>query len=398
MTYVWSAGPWRTGPEVSLDGARGKKLTVRRGTGGGSSELGFELGGRDRAAAVINEGEWDAWLFHNGEPLWRARIGPSQESGSATKQSLQMTALDYRDLLARRLLVGPTVQWTNADPADASWQVLTEEQSRPGSHLGIVRGTTRKGGVVATTVKAEPGQPVRQTLDTLAGLDDGADWDLTPTYTDSTPGFRYDWWAPTRDQINGAVIVKLGHAAVSYTRAVEFGAYANSVRVTGQAPEGGGDAPAPLRLDATDMTSRPEGRFDIAESTEQSTTAALQARAKALLTERQVVPVTYSCVLRRGWWQGKRHLWVGDTVRWICRIEYEDDGGLYLFRDVDVVLPVEEMGLEFDRAPSADEVEQHREYGLDLDPTAPKVTLTLGAPRIDAIRSIARRLGNLERR
>lgn len=371
MSWTWQAGPWRTGPEVELASATGRSVTWKRGD---NHTSGFTIDGLHPAARRLadNEGiSWDCWIARNDVVQHRGRIGSNTAGDIAPPAaSTGYGVVDYKELLTRRILAGPHITWANADPADAFWDVIADEQARVASNLAITRGVVVKGGTVAA-FNVEIGKPVREALDTLAGLNTGADWDLRPNgYLD----IRADWSAPTlgTDRQDG-IVLDVGGRVTSAGRTFDPAAYANAGYFSGQVPEGGTVPPPAIRLEAAGLASLPEGRLEWAESTDQTTAAGLAARAKFLLAERQKGPVAWTAKLARGFWQGRSHFFVGDVVRFVCKVPPYD---------VDASLSVEEISATFN------------------GPGEPDVSVTLGRvptnPRLRE-RRVDQRLAALER-
>lgn len=393
MTWSAALGPWNVGPVVDLP-LQGLSVTWKRSD---SSEANFTLQAWHQAFGQVVPTDTDLWVWHNASVLLRGRCGGHSGGGSIAAATRQHSAADYREVLARRMLAGATTSWTNTDPADSAWTVLNEEQQRPGSNLGIVRGTGStmvKSGALSGTSTVEAGKPVQEAIDTLTKLaNGGADWDITPT---SETGLRFDWWSPSRGTDRG-VVVDLGGVATSFTDQVDTSSYANAGRFSGQAPaSGGGTAPAPVQIDTGGLASRPEGRWEIAEATDQTTTAALTKYATNRIAESQTTAITWAAVLTRGWWQGPQHLFVGDPFEWVCRVPALDPDTQEFVRwayDVDETMVLEQITADFDGGTVWDEE-------TDRQRVEPKVTLTFGAPLKDERfyqKAADRRLAALER-
>lgn len=313
MAWTFAGGPWNAGPEFELGKARGKSVTWRRGD---VPSLKFDLPGTHRAARFIVPKITDIWLQQDAAVIYRGRISPNQGGGTATKTTRAYSAVGYKGALAGRLLFGPHVTWSATNPGDAAWQIIQDEQARPGSDYGITRGPVRTETAIAS-FNVDLGQPLNEALDTLAKLGDGADWDITPV---SLEGLQFGWWPISRG-VDRGITIEIGRAPAcagsSFTDQLGDG-YGNAVRLTGKAPEGG-DAPAPLWVEAPDIATRPEGRWDVAETTEQTSNSGLAARGVKSIAEHQQVPISWTCKLKRGWWEGPGHLFIGDPFTWVCR-------------------------------------------------------------------------------
>lgn len=370
--WVWQAGPWNAGPQLELNEATNKTVTWRRSD---SDQAGFTLPGTHRSFGKIFPLVTDLWLTRDGDVQFRGRNGPRNGAGNLVSTSRDFSAVSYRAVLGRRLLAGHN--FTASDPTDNAWQLLVDEQTRPGSNLGIVRGTRRPSAAIATS-NAEAGQPVADAITTQAGLvAGGADWDITAT---SIEGLQFDFWPNSRGTDRG-ILIDVGGRAVKFTDAVATDAYADAVRLKGTKPDVGAD-PGWIWFEAADIVTRPEGRWDLARDTVSTTVAALNAEGPQALAAAEVVPITWTATLARGWWQGRDHLDVGDPFRWVNKAPGYD---------VDEILTVEEITADFSK-PAEDGDEHAGE---------PEVSITFGAPPINARwrrRRVNQQLAALSRR
>ncbi len=330
--WNWAAGPWNAGPQIPLSAATARGVTWRRK---GNHEASFTLtvtkGGPDdvneeraviAALTALTPLVSDIWITYRdatGGTQWLPplRLGGYSRAGDARKLVTNYGAACYRELLRRRNIPpGKTVTWAATSPIDAAWTVLSQEQTRPGSNLGIVRGPHPAASTVGT-LDVQVGDKVGGAIDTLAGLGDGADWDIVRT---SETGLRFDMWTPQRGVDNGVAIALGGAAASMPTDTLDPTTYANGLQGTGQAPSGGGTQPAPQLLDAADIATRPEGRWDAVESTDQTSTGAILSRLGVLLADRQLLTPSRTVRLARGWWQGPAHLWLGDPLEYVAQV------------------------------------------------------------------------------
>jgi hypothetical protein len=386
--WNWAAGPHSAGPQVPLGAASGRTVTWRRK---GNHEGALTLTVTDdmpdddeatqaiaAALTAIDPLITDVWITYR-DPLTgvlqylpRLRLGGRQIGGDARKLALQYGLLDYREVLhGRNIPPGKTVAWAHVNPVDALWVVLNEEQARPGSNLGIIRGLHQSLPAV-DTLDVSVGDAVSAAIDKLASLVvAGCDWDITAM---SFTALQLDTWSPSRGTDKG-VTIALGGAATSMpTDTLDIASYANSVQGTGQAPSGGGSAPAPQVVDVADIATRPEGRWDKVASTDQTSAAAVLAATQRELADSQKLTPSRAITLARGWWRGPAHLWLGDPFTFVAEV-----GPLR----IESTETVEEITADFSK------------------PGDPAVSLTLGTvPRDARYRSIVvdRRLAALELR
>lgn len=373
---VWSfvLGPAAGGMTRELSRARSRKCSFKLTE---PSEVSCEVDGRHPEADYLSELATDLHVlrapYHGArkERLYRGRIGKSGDTFDADTHSVTIPSLDYRAVLQRRhLMSGSQVTWTQKDQAEIAFGLVQQAQRHPGGSYGIVLGRTPATGVLRDRTY-ELGDNIGDRLQELSEVIDGFDWDITST---SAGGLQLDIWYPQRGTELEGIVLEFGGAIASGTRTVDSGDYANHIRATGTQPEGGGEEPAIQERSAPDLVSRPEGRWDKTYGESITTTKALEERADWLLDQAQVVTPSYSLSMRRGWWRGPSHVWLGDTVT--VRIR---SGRLR----VNTRLRVHQIDIDIS------------------DDGTEDVTLTVGGPKPDYRRraaAIEKRLASLERR
>lgn len=373
---VWSfvLGPAAGGMTRELSRARSRKCSFKLTE---PSEVSCELDGRHPEAGYLSELATDLHVlrapYHGArkERLYRGRIGKSGDTFDTDTHSVTIPSLDYRAVLQRRhLMSGSQVTWTQKDQAEIAFGLIQQAQRHSGGSYGIVLGRTPATGVLRDRTY-ELGDNIGDRLQELSEVIDGFDWDITST---SPAGLQLDLWYPRRGTALDGIVLEFGGAIASGTRTVDSGDYANHIRVTGSQPEGGGEEPAIQERSAPDLGSRPEGRWDKTYGESITTTKALEERADWLLDQAQVVTPSYSLSMRRGWWRGPSHVWLGDTVT--VRIR---SGRLR----VNTRLRVHQIDIDIS------------------DDGTEDVTLTVGGPKPDYRRraaAIEKRLASLERR
>jgi hypothetical protein len=361
-------GPASGGHEVALTEATGRKYTARLD---GNSDLSFTIDGRHEQAAAIEELSTDVHLLFSTASsttiLDRCRVGGTQDEIDEDSHKTQVSCLDYRAVLARRILYSTdTLTFTGVEQADIAWQLIQATQARPSGDLGISQGYAATGILRDRTYEA--GDSIGQRVQELSEVIDGFDWDILPV---SASALLLKVWYPQRGS-DRDVVLEVGGIAASVSREVNTSDYGNAVRYTGAqgltAVEDGADL-------LGDSDAFPQGRWDLALGDDGLTTqGALNDRAAWQLAQSQVVRPAYTVKLAQGAWQGPDHIWLGDTVRLII-----PSGRLA----VDTTARVHEV-----------------EIAMDGN-NGEAVTLTLGGPRPDFRRwpsAIERRLKDLERR
>ena len=362
------------GYQWGVTGAKSRRATFRLRA---PSEASFSVDGRDPIAAKVDELATDLFVVRarpNGvgsDLLFRGRIGPSGDTLDGTGHKTSFSAHDYREVLRRRQLYSSSqLVWEGVDQSVIALGLINQTQARPGGALGIGFGVGSTTGVLRDRTEYEAGDPIGDRLQELSEVLDGFDWDITP----ATPTMlNLDIWYPQRGLDRG-VVLEYGGLVAGVTRNVDPSKYANSVRLTGQGPEAGGDPPAPVEREAADLGTRPEGRWDATYGTSIVTDTTLAERGDWQLAESEVVRPSYTLDLRRGAWGGPGHIWLGDPVRTVIYSGRLKIDTVLRVEEIDVVIPDE--GIE-------------------------DVKITVGGPRPDTRKratEVERRLRTLERR
>jgi len=259
--------------------------------------------------------------------------------------------------LASRLVYGDVEQ------VDIAWDLINDTQSRVGGDLGISNASTATG--VTRDRLYQVGDSVGDLITALSQVEAGFDWDIVPI---SPSALEFRTWHEERGVGRGEVL-EYGGPVISAQRQVSATDYANAIRLSGA------DTTIPTEREADDLATAAQGRWDaIFADTSLTTQDALEGRAHYRLKYSQVVRPVWSVQLRRDYWRGPDHIWLGDPVRLVVY-----SGRL----QVDTILKVYEIGFTID----ADGGEQ--------------IELTLNGPKVDYRRPPAvvdRRLTDLERR
>jgi hypothetical protein len=325
--WSWAVGPWTGLPTIALSHAvsRSMKFVLR-----GTSSASFTMDGTAYEAGQISELVSDLWVTRNGQCLLRGRVGPTSDDNDGSKHSVSFSAGDYRSLLERRQLWdSDPLTYTAQDRADIAWNLIATTQGQPGGDLGITRGGAGQIGM-SSTITYQAGQSIGQAVTALALMDSGFDWDITP-YIGST-GMTFDVW-PVRGTSRGRALNFPGNIA-KWTRQFDPGTYANAIRETGNT------GLAAARVEATDIATRPEGRWDAQlGDTGLLDAGSVASRAAKDLTDRQTPTPVYTLTLRPGEWGGPADIWLGDTV--IVDIDsgrISTQGAQYRVMEIDVDL------------------------------------------------------------
>lgn len=299
MTGSWKllAGP-PAGPTTELTAATGRKIAVRLGQ---PFDAAFTLDGRHEQAAGIAELATDIWCYRDRELLHRGRVGTTSDTADADSHTVTFNAPDYRALLERRYLYdSDKLSYVAEDEASIAWQLVQATQGKTGGNLGISRGTGQTTGYLRTRLFTA-GKGIADSISQIGELDGGFDWEIDPQ-------LRLNVYNPARGRPTD-VVLDFGGAVASFTRAVMPAEYGNAVRAIA-----GTDPRAPEIRQATDLATRPEGRFEIERGfpdiLEQAT---LAAKADWLLAESQILRPSYVLTLAPDRYPGPQKLWLGDT-------------------------------------------------------------------------------------
>ena len=324
--WAWATGAWQALPTGELPNATARSLKLRLT---GTSDASFTLDGTTPDAAAIHELVTDVWAVRNGFTLFRGRVGPTSDSVDGAKHTVQFSAGDYRAVLERRLLFdADTLTYTSTDAAAVAAGLIGSTQAHSGGGLNITDSSTPIG--VSRTITYPAGQSIGQAIEQLSLMDDGWNWDIVPTT--GQVGQAFTTW-PSRGQNGQRVLAYPGQIA-SFTRGVDPGTYANAIRETGNT------GLAAAIVAASDITTRPEGRWDVQlGDTSLLDVASVTARANYDLASRQQVVPTWAVKLAPGSWGGPTDIWLGDVVLLAVRSgRLEEDGTPLRVFEIDIDL------------------------------------------------------------
>lgn len=369
-------GPASGGHELALTEATGRRYTARLTD---NSDLSFSIDGRHPQAASIQELATDVHLLFSTATgtriLDRCRVGGTRDEINENQHRTEVSCLDYRAVLGRRILwTGDTLTYTAVDQTDIAWDLIRQTQAHASGGLGISKSFPDGYTGVPRDREYEVGDSIGQRIQELSDVINGFDWDILPA---SASGLLLHAWYPQRGSDRGVVLV-LGGLAAEVSREVDTSGYANAIRYTGAQGDDVTPGPDPVEWESGDLDMPgvvPQGRWDAVFGDDGlKNQSALEDRAEWQSWWSQVIRPTYTVRLVRGGWEGPDHIWVGDTVRLIV-----PSGRLA----VDTTARVFEVQLDLD------------EEGGET------VALTLGGPKPDFRRwpsAIERRLNTLERR
>jgi hypothetical protein len=298
-SWIWSIGPWQGGQAGELLSTSARTLKIKLLE---PSEASFTCYGFSADAEQIEELISDLWVYRNGTPIFRGRVtGPVQDNIAPDRYDITVEARDYRELLNRRILYADRT-WTSIEQSTIAWNLIFDTQSLAGGDLTLAQGTWPTTGIVRPSVTFKAGDTVGGSLKVLSQMDGGFDWDIDMS-------LNVNLYYPSRGQDNGTVL-DYGGVVQTMQRSFDPAQYANAVR------QSGADTITPATVNASDLPSRVEGRWDAQFSDTQLTTADMVAKtANTNLALAQRALPAYQLQLAKGAWQGPSHVWVGDYVR-----------------------------------------------------------------------------------
>lgn len=327
-----------------------------------AAEASFDLPGSSPRAGAITELVTDLHVRLDGDKLYRGRVGGTSDTLDADQHKVSVQTADYRAVLGRRILWSDdTLVYTADDQSDIFWGLINDTQARDGGDLSITRGLGTVTGVTRDRT-FEAGKNIGEALTQLGEVIDGFDWDIDAN-------LQANVYYPERGG-NAGVVLDYGGAVTGVTRQVDPSTFFTALRFNGA------DGLVAAEVVAADITTRQEGRWDFQQGeTDIAEQATVDDRAERLLDLGQVISPAYTLRLKRGFWQGPSHIWLGDT----CRIIVRSLPRL----DVNATARVYEIKASIDDNGDAD---------IDLTIGAPVPSLWRRLP------TLSRRLTDLERR
>ena len=363
-TYVFRMGNYKTGPQRELTDLTSRSLRFSLME---PNKHTLSMPGDVPVANYIQEWVTDINILRNGQPLGGPnRVTGTRDSGGTAGHQTIISTGDYRYLLDRRLLWTDVNTWTTTFGLQETmaWYFVNYTQGLLGGALGIVKGQWPSTGV--SRKQAFPKQTsIMEAIDSLAQSDNGFNWDIS--YDQASNQKRMNIFYPQRGTDKGFVLDydrNAGGIVSEWSRAIQDTEFANAVLQTGDT------AVDNVALTAPDLSTRPEGRWDVVKSELTATTAeAVEATAIYNLAKASGVdpgaavyalhfptpyqPV-YTFTLNPGAWKGPDQCWLGDIVSYrIASGRVQDSGQLRVY-----------------------------EIGIDVDSSnVETVTITLGRPR-----------------
>jgi hypothetical protein len=360
--YNIAAGARASRPAMALPATTSKGFTLRLNDG---SEARTDLALPRGAAVIIDEMDTDLWWRRKDprtnelEVIGRFNTSHVNTATSDTGVTVSCQFDDYQTLLADRLVL----KYKDTKHNESLWDKNTKVTdilafAIPGNtrlDLSEVTGTNPYDlGTITQPYHLPPGTAVGEVFEQLVVISKTRWewWIETPADIDAPPKLRFQ--IGTRGLDKGVVLHDLGKGPSNIASWVRNGAadsYANSLNYSGS--DGSvvevidDDIIRYGQRDATASNSNLDGtQMDL-----------LRAAAKRKLEKLADRTPTYTVILAAGFWRGRKHIDVGDTVTLIIRLGKDHFDQKY--RVAEIAVEIDDVGME-------------------------TVTLTLGTPHASA--------------
>jgi hypothetical protein len=275
-----------------------------------TSDFTCDLIGTAPDAAQVAELTTDVQVIYGGKLLYIGRVGACQDTVDSGGHVLSAAATDYRGVLGRRAIAsdvpGGTLSPSGVDQALIVWNLIAYTQGRAGGQLGIAKGVGQSTGKTRT-MTFTLGDYIADDITTVAQLDGGFDWQVTPY---GRADLRLDIFTPVQGTDNGVVFTPGDGRVVSIVRTTDPSTFGNAIFETGQAPPSGSKP----SVASVEQINPGEQRFDKVIGSNITLTAALADDATAQLARAQVLVPAYVITLKPGSWGGPSDVWMGDLV------------------------------------------------------------------------------------
>lgn len=293
----------------------------------------FSISGRSPQAAASRIGELYTdlkcyrWNDATGTDtlLFRGRIGQTQDAVSADRHTVNVTALDYRAMLHRRV-IPYWLYWVQVEQLQIAEDLVyhgntlnfywTPPPFGTNGNLGVFPagrfnpdGTPLAGTTMLRDRTYQGGETVAEMIDNLSNCQGGFDWEVGADL-----GARF--WYPQRGAVVANWVAEYGSTIQSLSRTINSSGYANWVRVTGKAldPALPPMASTAYQTGLSDPTVTPWGIWqapgsypDIADQT------TLDQQAAGLLATTALLEPSYVMNVTPGRWNPS-DCWLGDQV------------------------------------------------------------------------------------
>jgi hypothetical protein len=354
--YNLPAGARTSRPHLALPAAQSKSFTLRLNEG---SEARTEHQLTRGAAIIIDEMDTDLWWRRRDprsrrtEMIGRFNASHVNLAASDTGVNLSVQWDDYQTILGARMVMRmlhpdwnpPKSMWDAGTPVTdvLRWAIPAN------TGLDLTELDTFPLGAITQPFHLPPDTEIADVFDQLEAISplNWEWWIETPANLDRPPILRFA--IGRRGQDKQVVLFDLGKGPSpiqSWTRQAAEGNYANCLYFTGKS--GGAIVRIPAEINRYGQRDAKDGNSGVADNAE-----VLRAAAMKRLTRWATRRPTYTLTLTPGYWRGRTHIDIGDTVRLILALGAER---------IDTRYRISELSCEID-------ANGHEE-----------VTLTLGTP------------------
>lgn len=267
------------------------------------SSVGFKMNMAHDDIRYIAELETPLRILYRGSRVFIGVFGPSTDSGDDKSGYTDFAAIDYRGRLERFFVNDfDNTYWYGEDVATIVANSISMVQQRAGGDMGIILGQGFPTlGRTRQDVEFQPGDNFYASINNLAQSKElGFDWDID---YDKNLNLWLARGTTEPKQIEGRGRIS------SYTRNFNTGDFANAARVSGDLTV------IPELVENPGIVDDPRGRWELQLSWPDAETQEMMSdRGAYMLEQVNIVPETYTVKLRKGWWKGPLHVWLGDVV------------------------------------------------------------------------------------
>jgi hypothetical protein len=301
----------------------------------------FTMDAMEADANYVQEVTSDLMCYRDNHLMFRGRFMSSQDtigqqagnvSGGTSPDvhTVDFTAVDYRGMLAHRMIPYPTKFYGKApeppvDQCSIAWDFIERSMDLPGGDWGIHKGLYTPALPNSPQMRRqEPaeGTYIDQAIDNIATLNSGFEWEISPTMAFNTwPQPPHGLNQQGRGQ-NIGMKLTYGDNVTNVQRAMNASTgqpYANVVRMSGTTGKTTSKTKNVIdeALDtgwATSPLLKAAGRweFQAGNGNLTSTEAVNDAAIYELVRDSNLTP-SYVLTLKQGWWDPS-DLWLGDIV------------------------------------------------------------------------------------
>lgn len=334
--------------------------------------MSFSLPGSHQDTPLYIPGKTDVLAFRGTRCMQRFLITEREITWSGGVSTCTYQAMSYRSLLDRWLIAdGDTRDFTAVEQTAIAWTLISAAEARSNEQWNLTRGLLPDTDVPRTRVAAvddtnashgyAAGAKVGESVNALAAVDDGFEWDIEPDALNPNTALEFNVWNEgMRKQHAGATsdfVLDAGGTVANFSWKESMSEYGNVLRTQGKADTAanadGGTGPVAW----DDLSAGTEyGRWERTLSVDDTTQAALDQRADAEVARLADPAPDWQITLRPNRWDPDA-LWLGDYARFV--------GTVPPLGDLDVAKRVHEINVSL------------------TDEGAETVTLSIGRPSSD---------------